>query len=445
MSGLADLVKQAIAANGDLPVTHGVERWIEDGMQYDETSIATVQALVEADCRRPVHERKVAPLDTWELWRWLAMGLSGGWLRAGTVWPDWQADGVLNVPGAFGTTLQLFYLQPVTAREFQIAARGGPLADEALIRVELDRIRHGIPTDAKASVVLVNRDTTEWREWRVTHDRSAYLMARMRANGHTNRYVFAPYIPPVAGSRFITDRVNAWLDAGAVYSDESIEMVLDVMYEEAVTGHLSGAGRFRTSRIGDDCLRKQQLSFLGWPQDQETTFALNRMENGSWGHLAWQANGLAARFLFDIEVMYSIPDWYISGPMDGQCIDGAGFELKTTNSRTFGAVMAKWEPKEDHLFQITTAMIAKGLSKYRVVYVNRDDGTWVEIEVPLREDYVQALKNRMGTVLGAMERRELLPMYHRDARSSCVSRAGSKYKNCEFATVCSTAEFRRFM
>lgn len=442
MSELADLVRQALAANGDLPVTRGVETWIEDGMQYTVEAIDQVSALIEHDLRLPVHERRVAPLDSWELWRWLAMGASGGWLQLRPpLTGRWEADGWLIRPDVF----EAFYLSPVTSREYEAACQHGALPAEVAVRVELDRIRHGMLHEDKASVVLINRATTQWREFRVAFDQNAHLMARMRLNGHTAPPEFSPYVPPVVGARYITDRVGRWMDAGAVYTTESIDIVLEVMRSEALDGHLSGVGRFRTSMIGDPCLRKQQLSFLGWPKEQESTFALNRMENGSWGHLAWQALGLASGFLFDIEVMYEVPQWHVSGPMDGLCADGAGFELKTTNPRTFDSVVKSHEPKEDHLFQITTAMVAKGLSLYRVVYVNREDGAWVEIEAPLRTDYVDTLAQRMSTVLAANDERRLLPMYHHSATSSCVARKGPKHKNCDWRTVCSVAEYRRFV
>jgi len=235
--------------------------------------------------------------------------------------------------------------------------------------------------------------------------------------------------------------VNRWFEDGAVFTPDAIAMVSHVMAEECLEGHLTGVGRFRTSLIGDNCARKHVLSYLGVPKAVDSAFSMNRMMQGNWDHLRWQAIGLSAGVFTDIEVPYEIADWEVSGPMDALMADGSGFELKTTGSRIYTGVI-KSGPKYEHLMQCHLAIKALDLEAYSIVYVNRDTTDWREFRFRPMPDVLAALDMRMAALLAARRDRVLPPMYHKSAADSCSLGVGATWKGCAWAATCPSATWQ---
>jgi hypothetical protein len=121
------------------------------------------------------------------------------------------------------------------------------------------------------------------------------------------------------------------------------DRVVDRVAEVLRTPQRPRSGAWSASGAGK-CMRRQEFAFLGMPQGMSTSSQLQGIFlNGRWVHLRWQAIGMQAGLLDNIEVTIKKPSMRARCSMDGMGTGTwgryagreFGFELKGRNDWVF--------------------------------------------------------------------------------------------------------------
>lgn len=187
------------------------------------------------------------------------------------------------------------------------------------------------------------------------------------------------------------------------------------------------SGRFGASSRGM-CLRRQIFGYLGMPEVRIIELELRNLFNdGKWRHLRWQMMCLQAGALTHAELQYSLPDYHLSGSMDGFHEEKSfGFELK--GDRNFSRVMDG--VPESHNLQIHTMMFATGLDTFCYLVEDKASQEWREIIVRRDPQYIALVKEELEELNEYIEWKKLPPML-----PSCKSKMGP-YRGCPFNSQC---------
>lgn len=208
------------------------------------------------------------------------------------------------------------------------------------------------------------------------------------------------------------------------------EAALRFVLSELSSGDRDRRYTFSASGRGA-CLRQQMLGYLGtkgsktFTSDQAATFI-----HGTWTHLKWQAMGLDAGWLSEVEVPCRWDEYGLTGTIDGLLDTGEGWELKSINSRGFRRVCEEG-PEEKHIFQVHSYMMATGIRAWSIMYECKDDQGWREWVVPYDEDVAGELITELEALKHSRESRELPPIL-----DGCMKREGNHYRNCPFKDTC---------
>lgn len=257
----------------------------------------------------------------------------------------------------------------------------------------------------------------------------------------------------------VTAWVEAWRGNKGQISTEAITKVTEVMKTDFGSGRRSdGKGRFRPSMIGNPCQRAQVLSYLGMPQKDSVEIYVQMADAGSWLHYKWQAEGLSAGWLSDIEVQIEVPEWNLRGSADGIMSDGSIFELKTIGNdkyygRRGGKPVSEWdEAKPEHIRQVDAYMYATGAQAASIVYVNRDSNAFREFRVTRDADRIAALHQFVQEMIASIESEKIpaiLPGCDRvmrgDVMDDCTKAEVKVWTQqhdwCNFHEICAEAVF----
>lgn len=177
------------------------------------------------------------------------------------------------------------------------------------------------------------------------------------------------------------------------------------------------------------CQREQVLSRMRAPKEPYSVSTMEIFEMGDYVHLKHQVAGLEAGYLTEVEVPVSLPELGVRGTMDGKCEDGGGAEFKSINSYGFGGV-SSFGPKEEHLEQVTSYMLASGLKFFRILYENKDNQELKEFRVDLDEDRAEKVLAGWRTMNAHLESGTLPPVLQ-----ECMNLEG-RYRQCPYASVC---------
>lgn len=190
--------------------------------------------------------------------------------------------------------------------------------------------------------------------------------------------------------------------------------------------------RFTFSASGrGGCLRQQIFSYLGtkgektYSSDQAATFI-----HGSWTHLKWQAMGLDAGWLAQVEVPCRLDEYSLTGTIDGILDTGEGWELKSINSRGFRRVCEDG-PEIKHIYQVHSYMMATGVRTWSIVYECKDDQSWREWVVHWDDELASELIAELEALKQSREER-VLPEILLD----CTHKEGVRYRQCPFKEIC---------
>jgi hypothetical protein len=203
-----------------------------------------------------------------------------------------------------------------------------------------------------------------------------------------------------------------------------------------VTGQLAKPQRIRTGTFSASatgrCERQQILRHVGHPeQEGYDPILAHRLEVGRWGHLRWQAQGLAAGWLKEAEVPVKLAELGLTGTLDGLLDDDDfGWEFKTIRHPGFNTVLSNGEPKFEHILQVTAYMLATGKRHWSVIYESTFSGEWKEFVVDFNPDLVGLVEETLARMAAGIENRELPPVL-----DECLERMG-QYRDCPFRKDC---------
>jgi hypothetical protein len=177
--------------------------------------------------------------------------------------------------------------------------------------------------------------------------------------------------------------VTAWITQyrkeGSPMNMDCLEIAYQAMVRDLTSGSRSdGSRRLRPSMIGNPCWRAQAMSYLGAPaEDDRDSPYLDAAKAGTLSHYWFQAEGMSAGWLTDIEVQVEYKRWHLTGAMDGVCKDGSIFELKTVSTEKYNgwrgapAVEAMEMAVDSHIKQVHAYMAATGEGEASIVYLDR--------------------------------------------------------------------------
>jgi hypothetical protein len=241
----------------------------------------------------------------------------------------------------------------------------------------------------------------------------------------------------------VTIQHHKWLDmAEHDYSPKALRFL-----RKALGGGYRRArpGRISVSSLGY-CERKQIFQFWDAPQTPPPDIkGRTLMDMGTWGHLRWQAEGLTMGWLQRAELwvqtrkargartnMSGAPDRaMVAGSMDGILDPDHGFELKTTNYRTFDKIRNSGEVPHAHALQVNAYMMLTDIERFSMVYETREWGDFHEIVLegdPAVQDEVRDIVRGLRE---HVDHRTLPPILE-----ECQWKQGYTYSGCPWRAIC---------
>lgn len=230
------------------------------------------------------------------------------------------------------------------------------------------------------------------------------------------------------GSR-ITPRLHGWLNQhpnGVRIEDDAVaKRVMDILGD--TEGDRSGA--FHPSQLYQ-CKRAQVFGYWGVEGQKRFNPTLQNLFNdGHFRHLRWQIMLLNAGILTDIEVGVSVPEYRLTGSMDGVNADeGWMFELKGTSQ--YSTVLSRGAMPA-HVKQINAYLMASGLEQAVILYECKSSQQWREIEVHKDQTVVDELESILQELNHAIDTGELP-----EVLSDCKNQTGSTFNNCQYSGSC---------
>jgi hypothetical protein len=227
----------------------------------------------------------------------------------------------------------------------------------------------------------------------------------------------------------ITPRHDRWL---GLHADDPLpKWVADWVANQLIQPQRNRDATFSASSTGR-CERQQVLRFIGHRMAESYDPALNhRFQVGDWGHLRWQAQGLAAGWLNRAEVPVRLDDYGLTGTLDGITDTEDGFEFKTIRHPGFNSVMKEGEPKFDHVLQVTAYMMATGIRRFSIVYESTFSGEWKEFVVVFSPELAALVVEALDRMANAVADKQLPPVL-----PDCRERTGSVYNDCPYRQDC---------
>lgn len=227
-------------------------------------------------------------------------------------------------------------------------------------------------------------------------------------------------------------------------SDEGLpQWVVDRIMAQMVQRPRIRVGSFSPSSSGQ-CLRRQELSFLGVPVPfgaGPDARLMNIFNDGKWRHLRWQANLLAAGILTDIE--WAVP-WIrmrALGNVDGRGYvredhprmswrgKEFGFELKGANPFMYNKQTRRDEPDEKHLRQVHRYFLQGGFELYVILYEEKGTNEWKEWVVEPDPVILEEAREELIQLNASIDSGRLHPML-----PSCKIRMGDQWtRECPYA------------
>lgn len=164
----------------------------------------------------------------------------------------------------------------------------------------------------------------------------------------------------------ITPQFEAWLYTGARDLDEVHRVIGRIIDRpqrvRTNTFSASGAGQ---------CLRRRQLAYLGYEQEEVEPRVMGIFVNGDYVHLKHQVAGIMMGYFLDAEVSVARDEFHLTGTMDAILDDDGVGEIKSINERGFKEVCS-FGPKKDHLDQVHSYFVASGRDHARIIYENKN-------------------------------------------------------------------------
>ncbi len=193
---------------------------------------------------------------------------------------------------------------------------------------------------------------------------------------------------------------------------------------------------FSASQAGN-CLRRQELAFLGIPGIGVPSRQLSMIfANGTWTHMRWQATLMTLGLLDGIEVLVRKPKWRARCSLDGvgTAKEGRfegrefGFELKGRNDYAFNVQAAKGVDDKTRK-QVDFEFLLTGLDLFVILNENKNNQgikEWVVIRDEARVDAAAQELEELNTSIDLGILHPMLPL--------CKQMKGPDWDNCPFGS-----------
>lgn len=218
------------------------------------------------------------------------------------------------------------------------------------------------------------------------------------------------------------------------------EKIGEFVKQELITPQRNRRMTFSASARGA-CPREQVFQFTSVrPVPKLNTDLYAIFHQGTFMHLKWQALLLDAGILAEPEVVCEIPEYRLSGTIDGRGVipgshplsvesENFGWELKSINSRGFSHVLNEG-PKHEHLLQIHAYMLATDWRIWSLIYENKDTQQYKEFPIQFDPKLAEEVEFELQYLNEHVDEKKLPPIL-----DECKKRKGA-YKKCPFAHVC---------
>ncbi len=222
-----------------------------------------------------------------------------------------------------------------------------------------------------------------------------------------------------------------WLshNGNPTYSPEA----LDFMRSELAKQGRKRKGTVSASAL-DSCRRRQEFTFIGWPELPPSSKTAQIFHNGSFMHMRWQMAGLSAGWLAKAEVPVPVNDLNIAGTMDGIAHEGSIVELKSINTNGFGRVAA-FGPQKNHRIQVGTYMYLSGVDKGCIVYEDKNTQEYREYIVEMDKDLEDLVTESAQEIWGLLKQEVLA-----EPLTDCEAKMGFRYQTCPYRDRCLTVK-----
>jgi len=211
--------------------------------------------------------------------------------------------------------------------------------------------------------------------------------------------------------------------------------VAELMAKLMSTPQRDRSASFSASGSGD-CLRKQELMFLGMPATVAgITPGLRQIfMNGTWVHMRWQAMLLTLGLLDGVETKIIKPSLRSRCSMDGigtaqgGRYDGRefGFELKGRNDWNYN--MQLRGPDEKTLRQVDFEFLLSGLELFVIINENKNSQGWKEWVIVRDEARLDVVREEIDELNSAIDTEQLHPMLPECAKQL----KKGKFASCPF-------------
>lgn len=240
---------------------------------------------------------------------------------------------------------------------------------------------------------------------------------------------------------------STWIRGGGAFSHPVLRHLILSMRKDANNAKRSGEGRLRPSLIGDECDRKQVLSYM---HADASEFDGNWYTwSGTFLHLAFQT-WLLDQFRRRVRIEHQVrpsegsvgvtgkADWYWFGkPV--VLPDGALHAPHIGDYKTATNVNSPKRKtpvlKKEHTEQLLAELYTLGMERGYLVYQDRAHGYVKGYELIATDEDFQRMGDRLDR-LNAHTEAGTLP----DLLVPCRSHTGP-YINCEFSKVCMSHEY----
>jgi len=207
-------------------------------------------------------------------------------------------------------------------------------------------------------------------------------------------------------------------------------MILDTIFDRPERVR---EGSFSASGAGQ-CLRRRQLSYLGYPQTKPNEKTMNIFVNGDFVHLRHQIAGIQMGYFMTAEEPLVNEEYNLTGTADAIMDDGGIGEIKSINDNGFSGV-ASYGPKKEHNEQIHSYMLAADVDHARILYENKNTNELKEFLVKRNPQTVQKIVDDL-TLLNEYTSDEVLA----PPLATAITMTG-ECRWCPFQKVCLDARF----
>lgn len=246
--------------------------------------------------------------------------------------------------------------------------------------------------------------------------------------------------------QFVTPHHIAWLQRHSrqrTYSPEAIEFALAELRGEHYAPREPGTTRFSPSSIAEKCGRRALFSYAGAPKAPDSPSSIDLMDGGSWLHLKWQLEGLSAPWLAEAELWKEVTyrGRRLIAKIDGRCIDGSIFELKTRGDYNFKEVTKA--PVWSHLMQFVAYCMVFDIDVGSLVYLDRGSQAFWEHRLRASDTLIaqfDALIDDLGYWIDVDELPDMLEGCQKVARGQTATQSEVRvYRQCPYRENCPAA------